>query len=476
MTISGGGAYLKAAWWLSFLESANKKLDDRRTAFQCIAGILIVGAALRFTWLFQGGFRIVPSEAFYEAVAFATRGELADAYGPDTGLTAHLSPGMPLLVGTIYRWLGVGPRRSEFALACLSLTFIYVSFLALNAAFERLGTTPIARISAIALLALLPLDLYFEMSDFRHWEGALATAGIALCLARAVELDAAKPPLRWTDLIVLAGGGALMSLFSLPAAVACWGIVGWLALQKRGWIGFVGAAAASAALFVAISYPWALRNEAVFGEKVWTRSSFGFNFALGYHDKAINPPNELKVFLDRLDEVSPFSTPTALANMRAAGGEIGYNRLSIARTEAWIGQHPSGALTIAARHVREFYFPPRWMFFAGNPKFSPLKQAWVWTVAFVGFLSLGVKLARKDWRYVYVGAPLLLLMLPYVLAQPILRYRYPVGGFLVFLAADMVHCLTTSASSSASIVSRCSPGRDAARRMDERGAINRTVA
>jgi hypothetical protein len=124
--------------------------------------------------------------------------------------------------------------------------------------------------------------------------------------------------------------------------------------------------------------------------------------------------------------------------VRAAGGEIGYNRLSIARTEAWMGQHPSGALKIAARHVREFYFPPRWMFFAGNPKFSPLRQAWVWTVAFVGFLSLGVKLARKDWRYVYVGAPLLLLMLPYVLAQPILRYRYPVGGFLVFLAADMV--------------------------------------
>jgi hypothetical protein len=348
MTISGGVAYLKAAWWLSFLESANEKLNDRRTAFQCIAGILIVGAALRFTWLFQGGFRIVPSEAFYEAAAFGTRGELADAYGPGTGLTAHLSPGMPVLVGTIYHWLGVGPRRSEFALACLSLTFIYVSFLALNAAFERLGTTPIARISAIALLALLPLDLYFEMSDFRHWEGALAAAGIALCLARAVELDAAKRPLRWTDLIVLAGGGALMSLFSLPAALACWGIVGWLALQKRGWIGFVGAAAASAALFVAISYPWALRNEAVFGEKVWTRSSFGFNFAVGYHDKAINPPNELKVFLDRLDEVSPFSTPTALANMRAAGGEIGYNRLSIARTEAWIGRHPSGALKIAA--------------------------------------------------------------------------------------------------------------------------------
>ena len=41
-----------------------------------------------------------------------------------------------------------------------------------------------------------------------------------------------------------------------------------------------------------------------------------------------------------------------------------------------------------------------------------------------------------------VGAPLLLLMLPYVLAQPILRYRYPVGGLLVLLAADLAWGMT----------------------------------
>jgi hypothetical protein len=29
-------------------------------------------------------------------------------------------------------------------------------------------------------------------------------------------------------------------------------------------------------------------------------------------------------------------------------------------------------------------------------------------------------------------------MLPYVLGEPIIRYRFPVGGLLVFLAADIV--------------------------------------
>ncbi len=404
-----------------------------------MAGILIVGAALRFGWLFLDGFRILPSEAFYEAAAFATRGELADAYGPGTGLTAHLSPGMPVLAGTIYRWLGVGAPWAEFVLTCLSLTFVYASFLALDVSFERLGLAPIARIGALAVLSLLPLNLFYEMNDFRRWEGAIAAAGIGLCLARALELDSVERRPIWPEFILLAGGAVILSLFSLPAALACFGILGWLALRKRGWTGLMGAVGVSAALFVVVSYPWALRNEAVFGEKVWTRTSFGFNFALGYHDKAISPSNEMEVFVNRLGEVSPFLNPTTLARLKTAGGELAYDRLSAARTKEWISRHPLSALKIAARHVREFYFPSRWMFYGASSSAAIFKQAAIWMITLAGFIGLGMRLAGRDWRYVYVGAPLLLLMLPYVLAQPVVRYRYPVGALLVFLAADVIY-------------------------------------
>jgi hypothetical protein len=421
----------------SFLASANKRLNDRRVAFRWTAGILTLGAALRFAWLVHDRFRVVNSEAFFVARAFATKGELADAYAPGSGLTAHLSPGMPLMVGTVYRWLGAGTPRAEFVLACLSLSFIYVSFLASNAAFKRLGMAPIARVGALALLALLPVNFFYEMNGFRHWEGGVAACAIALFLARALELDGDERRPSWSDLIVLAGGGALVSLFSLPAALACFGILGLLALRTRGWTGFVGAAAASMALFLAFSYPWALRNEAVFGEKVWTRTSFGMNFAAGYHDKAISPTDEWNVVDDRLHQVSPFLNPKVLAAMKAAGGEVGYNKLLVARTEEWIRRHPVGALKIAARHVWEFYFPPRWMFHGDGASVAALKQAALWAISFAGFVGLGARLARRDWRFVYVAAPLLLLMLPYALAQPVVRYRYPVGGLLVFLAADM---------------------------------------
>jgi hypothetical protein len=384
---------LKSSWLTDVLTSANERLDDPKVMRRWTAAILIAGAAFRFAYIFLTGFSLPPSEASLEAGAFALRGELADAFGPGTGLTAHLSPGMPLLVGTIYRWLGVGTPLAEFALSCISLAFIYVSFLALDAGFRRLGVEPIARLGAIVLLALVPLNLFLEVAVFRHWETALATAGITLFLACALWLDARDGRPTWLELGFLAAGAGLLSLFSPPAALACYGMLGWLAVRKRGWMGFAGAAAASTALFVVISYPWALRNEAVFGEKVWTRTSFGFNFALGYYDEAVNPSDPRKVYFDRFEELIPTLRPPNLAKVKAAGGEVGYSRLWTARAEEWRRQHPAGALMITARHAWEFYFPPRWLWWQSPGLF---RRSMTWAIAFMGLVSLGANLARRD--------------------------------------------------------------------------------
>ena len=246
---------------------------------------------------------------------------------PARELSAHLPPGMPVLVGVVYRALGVATPAAEFVLSSISLAFVFTAILALNAAFESLSVAPLARTGAIALLCLLPFHMSLEMGEFRYWEGSLAAAGIAVCLSRALKLDGDKQRTSWFDLSVLAFGAGVLSLFSEAGALACYGIIGWLALKTRGWLGFAGAAAISAILLVAILYPWALRNEAVFGEKVWTRTAFGINFAQGFYDKALNRADPWKAFNDRLDEVSPFTGPAALVEMRRVGGEAAYSRL-----------------------------------------------------------------------------------------------------------------------------------------------------
>ena len=398
---------------------------------------MILGAVLRFAYLFRVGLAPHPSEAYNVAAAFATRGELADAWGPGTGPTAHLSPGMPLLVGEVYRWFGVGTPAAEFALACISLAFVYVSILALNAAFERLGMAPIARFGAIALLCLLPLNIFLEMRKFRQWEGALAAAGIAVCLVRCLKMDGDQRRPSWLDLGMLAFGASVLSLFSEAGALACYGIIGWLVLRRRGWLGLIATAAVSAALISALSYPWALRNEAVFGEKVWTRTAFGFNFAVGFHERAISPADPRKVYFDRMGELSPFFNPPALAALQNAGGEVAYSRLWTARTEAWIGEHPLAALKIAARHIWELYMQPRWMWWPDQGPVA-IRVALLQAFTVLGFAGLATGLACRDWRYIYVAAALILPMIPYVLGQPLGRYRYPVEALLVFLAASMI--------------------------------------
>ena len=439
---------MNASWFANVIASANETLTDRRLFLRHAAWLMILGAVLRFAYLFRVGLAPHPSEAYNVAAAFATRGELADAWGPGTGPTAHLSPGMPLLVGEVYRWFGVGTPAAEFALACISLAFVYVSILALNAAFERLGMTPLARFGAVALLSLLPLNFFLEMRKFRQWEGALAAAGIAACLARSLEMDDDQRRPSWLNLGALAFGASVLSLFSEAGALACYGIIGWLAQRRRGWWGLIATAAISAALICALSYPWALRNEAVFGEKVWTRTAFGFNFAIGFHDRAISPADPRKVYSDRMEELSPFFNPSALAALQNAGGEAAYGRLWTARTEAWIGQHPLAALKIAARHIWELYMQPHWMSWPDQgPMRIRIKEIMLQAFTALGFAGLATGLARRDWRYIYVAAALVLPSLPYILGQPLDRYRYPINALLVFLAADLISRAARFASS-----------------------------
>lgn len=99
----------------SLLASANEKLSDRGAMRLWTAGVLAVGVAIRFGWTFFHGFRVNPTEAFYEAAAFAARGEPADAYGPGTGPTAHLPPGMPSMVGMVYHLWTPGFARAAKA-------------------------------------------------------------------------------------------------------------------------------------------------------------------------------------------------------------------------------------------------------------------------------------------------------------------------------------------------------------------------
>jgi 4-amino-4-deoxy-L-arabinose transferase-like glycosyltransferase len=425
----------------SLLFKAEFWARSHRVFLWAMGGLFAAGAALRFAWLFSSD-RLSPtsSEMFYVARTFAETGQLADAYGPGSGPTAHVTPVMPVLAGTVYRLFGVGAPPAELTLAVLAFGFVALSLIALNKALEILGSPPIARFAALAVMLLVPVNISLEMGAFRVWEGAVGAAVVALFLWCALELDRRPARPGWLSLAGLAAAGGVIALISPPVALACYGIVGLLALRRRGVIALGLVAALSAVSLVAISYPWAVRNEAVFGQKVWSRTNFGFNFALGFHQDAVDPADPKAAFLARLEEVDPYTSPQALENLKAVGGEQAYSTLWTERTVDWIKQDPAGAMKIALRHLVEFYFPPAWMWsiYSERGGGTAIKQAIIWIVTFLGVVGVCAGLLRRDWRYLYLLAAISLPALPYILAQPIIRYKYPIFTILIFAAADFV--------------------------------------
>ena len=135
----------------------------------------MLGAALRFAWVFHNGFGVIQSEGFFEAAAFATKGELADAYGP--GYRSYRPSfawnAVACWDDLSFAWSWHADRRIHLVMSFACFHLYKNSSLALDAAFERLYVAPVARLSAIAILALIPLNIFFEMKGFdtgrAHW-------------------------------------------------------------------------------------------------------------------------------------------------------------------------------------------------------------------------------------------------------------------------------------------------------------------
>src|SRR3546814_2659874 len=51
---------------------------------------------------------------------------------------------------------------------------------------------------------------------------------------------------------------------------------------------------------------------------------------------------------------------TAYARMKQMG-ELAYNRELAGRAQAWISAHPTQSLGIALGYLRQYYFPPEWL-------------------------------------------------------------------------------------------------------------------
>jgi hypothetical protein len=430
-------------------------LNRARRLFEWLAearvaalALLLIAVAQRLAWTMSGNLAFRDTELKKAAVNWATTGAIADAYEPGSGPTAHVGALPPVIAGMVFRLVGSGDAAS-ILLTIVSASVVVATALVLNRLFARLGTPACARGAALAFVCVVPVFMELEARSLRVYENGYAALSLAALLLAAVRFDQGGP-VRLRDMFGLSALAALLLGLSPIAGFAGVAVLGILALRRLDGRGRAVAFAVLVSVLVASALPWALRNQAVMGETVWTRGNFGLEFAVGTHDGAVSPDNAAAQYMERLAEVHPDNNPPALHAMRAAGGELPYARKLARQTWNWVVEQPGDALTIWARHAREFYFPPPWLW----AHVGDIDSTMPWRmliVDIVAFLALaGFVLALRSGRrcFVYLVPPVLLLPLPYLLTQPLVRYRYVIASLLVLLAADAIAQLVRRYASS----------------------------
>lgn len=404
--------------------------------------LLLAGAVVRVLWVRHHFRATIGGEAGHVAVAFARTGVVADAFYPGEGPTTHLSPVAPVIQGLVLRLLGIETRQSAWALSFLAIACCLGAALLLYRAFGVMGAPRGSRLAALAAAALLPINRFTETDEFRFWEGGMAALLSAAILWLTVEADRAHA-VGWRVLAGLSLLIALLFFVNPPLGVAGYANLGLLLLRRvprRRW----PATMLSAALILAaVLTPWTVRNYAYFGRFIPLRGNAGLELALANHPAAVSGLHQRAVFRAREAEIHPDGEPAVMAKMRAAGGEVPYAERLGRETVAWIRQHPGDFARLTLRHAGQFFFPPPWLwrvYGAGEPA---VQTKWLITTvtAVLGLLGVAASLFWWRGRMAYAAAIVLVPALPYMVVQPVLRYRYLIFFPLLYLSAELIRRL-----------------------------------
>ena len=402
-----------------------------------VSAILAVGALARLVWTSSASqLRPVTTESHNVAVALAKTGRFADPFANGGGFTAHLSMLTPLPSAIAYRLFGVDTPAAEFALSIWAIVIVSLGFWLCWKIFCLLGTPAWVRIAAIAFVAVVPIQFGLETREGRSWEVNLAVLLLLWIVYRVMKADREQAP-RTRPLVFTGALTGFLTIVNPPAglaAAAALGLYVFLRLPPRRWWTAWLSCFLVLVLFCGV---WAERNLIQLGQPVMLRDNFYLELALSNYSGALNSADPGEAYLARIHDIHPLAVGPGTEKLRAAGGEIAYYEMLGREVRHWIAAHPGAFACLSARRFMEFYLPPRWFWgtFGGGGKLVWLRQLLVWTTALLGLLSLLV-MAIRERAYIYLLAVTLLCATPYIVVQPILRYRYLISSLLIFLAFD----------------------------------------
>jgi 4-amino-4-deoxy-L-arabinose transferase-like glycosyltransferase len=392
-----------------------KRLEARnggRMGLAALVAILLLGVGVRVDYAWDGRVPVYDAQGYASIAANLERGQ-GFSLGPEaTQRASNYSPGLPLLVGGVYKLTGgVHERFARLILALIgSLSVLFAYLIG-----RRLAGPPAGLIGAAAVAAYPALLEYQGMFMGEPLAASLLSGAVlAMLWASAQEgrWDSHRPFVRWLIPGLLLGALALVRpeylAISFPIAV--------VVLARRGWDGWreglVQAFVLLAGLTVVVA-PWTVRNEVALGRFVPISTGGGqVLFAGAYMPSGGDPERVGEEVLERHPELRRELPPdarleqilAALAKQRYPEVESDAALARMGRERLWedVGEQPLAYTGFIASKL--------WLIWGHGPRDVMRKPLWAalhWALVALGLLGLGLLAWQRRWEALLLGVILL---------------------------------------------------------------------
>lgn len=390
-----------------------------------------LGVRLAIVFLTRTYSHIESTEVVRVATSLARHGTFANAYGPNTGVTAHVSPLYPILLSVIFRVLdtGVAGEIAQEVFSCLLASLTYAALPAMGAAC---GLDLAVGNLAGMMGALLPVNFWAETKG--SFEAPLVGLTLVLfCVLLARRWGSADFSFASALVIGLVSGLALLTSPGLAPVVVASLLVGYWRIGRTMEWQYLRFAAIVIATSVLLLVPWTVRNYRVLGAPVWSRSNLGNELFISNSDMAA--ANTVDNFKSGwFNKSHPYESAVEREKLRSMG-EVPYNQARLKEVTAWIVTHPARFSSLTIQRIFYFWFP----------KMVRLPQTILMAIfsigGFVGLILLFRTGNTVAWLFLSTFA---MYPLVYYLVQSFARYRSPIDWMLVFLTAFGICSVWTS--------------------------------
>ena len=411
-------------------------LSSRRAVLIASALIFVLCVSSRLAILAALGVPPEPerTEVNNVAISLAQGRGFANAFGPDSGPTAHTAPIYPFMLSVLYRVWGT-ERAGALAQVVFGYGLAGLGYAMMPFVAQALGIPAAVGIVAGLAAALLPISFYAE-------RGTCEDPLTALVMILLVLLQAHIQRRRAHGVSDAAGLGLVYGCALLVSPVLLIVIVVFSLFNLVRGLQTTRNLVVAAACTVAVLVPWTLRNRSAVGHLVWLRSNFGLELSMSNMDgaKPALEDNSAPGGVHRTRH--PYLSIPELSIYRRLG-EIRYNQARLAEGLTWVREHRAEFAKLALQRMLQFWFP------VSNKYFAVTIAVWLITMfAIAGIVLLGL---RDFPTSLPIVIPFLVFPLVYYIIETSRRYRYPLEALMMLMACYTVFRLAAAITGRASL-------------------------